>query len=96
MCHLEKESAFELSLGAAFPFATAHTFCASQNGPRAFSSPEPQRFFFLIQIVEGVALGPSKNIFFSLAVENLMRYEVKNATFLRICLYFLILSSTEQ
>ena len=84
MCHLEKESAFELSLGAAFPFATAHTFSASQNGPRAFSSPEPQRFFFLI--VEGLALGPSKNIFFSLAVENLMRYEVKNATLLRICL----------
>ena len=32
--YLEKGSAFKLSLGAAFPFATAHTFCASQNGPR--------------------------------------------------------------
>ena len=59
-----------------------------------FSSPEPQRFLFKL-LNEWLWVHP-KISFFSLVVENLMRYKVKNATLLRICLYFLKLSSTER
>ena len=54
----------------------------------------PNVFFFKL-LNEWLWVHP-KISFSSLAVENLMRFKVKNATLLRICLYFLILSSTEQ